>query len=217
MKKDILVVGAAVGAAWHQMVANIKASPTFWGQVCASERGAVDIGGILIMGIGMVFLAVGFIIYPIVMSATDDLLAYAGTGYNVSATVSCNSTYFTGFNAIVGITPLLVLIGYLSAAVFAMYLGVRIIKGEGKAAKLDLGSMLLLGISLIFIAIGLIILPVALDGICTVFHNEGDFLSSAYVGLGPILRITPLLILISFVAGAVVSGFFGLKRLGAGD
>jgi len=178
------------------------------------ERGEIDVGGILIMGIGMVFLAVGFIIYPIVMTATDDLLGYAGTGYCVSAAVSCNSTYFTGFNAIVGITPLLVLIGYLSAAVFAMYLGVRVMKGEGAAAKLDLGTMLLLGISLIFIAIGLIILPVTLDGICTVFHNDGSYLSASYTGLGPILRVTPLLILISFIAGAVITGFFGLKRIG---
>lgn len=179
-----------------------------------NESGEIDIGGILIMGIGMVFLAVGFIIYPIVMTATDDLLAYAGTGYCVSNAVSCNSTYFTGFNAIVGIVPLLVLIGYLSAAVFAMYLRVRVMKGAGEAAKLDLGSMLLLGLSLIFIAIGLIILPVALDGICTVFHNDGSYLSSSYTGLGPILRVTPLLILISFVAGAVITGFFGLKRIG---
>jgi len=179
-----------------------------------SERGDIDMGGILIMGIGMVFLAVGFIIYPIVMSATDDLLAYAGTGYCVSDAVSCNSTYFTGFNAIVGITPLLVLIGYLSAAVFAMYLGVRVMKGEGSAAKLDLGTMLLLGLSLIFIAIGLIILPVTLDGICTVFHNDGSYLSAGYTGLGPILRVTPLLVLISFISGAVITGFFGLKRIG---
>lgn len=179
-----------------------------------NESGEIDIGGILVMGIGMVFLAVGFIIYPIIMTATDDLLAYAGTGYNVSATVSCNSTYFTGFNAIVGITPLLVLVGFLSAAVFSMYLGVQIMKGSTAAGGLDLGTMLLLGLSLIFIAIGLIILPVALDGICTVFDNDGSYLSSAYTGLGPILRVTPLLVLISFVAGAVLTGFFGLKRIG---
>jgi len=74
--------------------------------------------------------------------------------------------------------------------------------------------MLLLGISMIFIAIGLIILPVALDGICTVFNNSGDFLSASYTGLGPILRVTPLLILISFISGAVITGFFGIKKLG---
>jgi len=172
------------------------------------ERGAIDIGGILLMGIGMVFLAVGFIMFPIVTTATDSLLSYACT-----ANATVNAAYFTGFTAIVGITPLLILIGYLSAAVFSMYLGVKMMKGGAAGTKLDLGTMLMLGISLIFIAIGLIILPVTLDGICQVIHGGGTGISAAYVGLLPILQVTPLLVLISFVSGAVISGFFGLKRL----
>jgi len=178
------------------------------GEARRGERGAIDIGGILLMGIGMVFLAVGFIMFPIVTTATDALLAYS---YTTNAT--CLASYFTGFTAIVGITPLLVLIGYLSAAVFAMYLGVKMMKGGAGGTKLDIGTMLLLGISLIFIAIGLIILPVTLDGICSVIHGGGSGISASYVGLSAILRMTPLLVLISFVSGAVISGFFGLKRL----
>lgn len=172
-----------------------------------NEKGAIDIGGIMVMGIGMVFLAVGFIIYPIVMTATDALLAYSN-----STNATCNAALFTGFTAIVGITPLLILIGFLSAAVFSMYLGVKIIKG-GAGGEMDLGSMLLLGISMIFIAIALIILPVVLDAICSVLHNAGAGISATYVGLEPILLVTPLLVLISFVAGAVITGFFGLKKL----
>ena len=181
------------------------------------ESGEIDIGGILVMGIGMVFLAVGFIMYPIIMTACDALLAYqcaANTTFNATGTGvyenTINSTYFTGFVPIVGITPLLVLIGFLSAAVFAMYLGVKIMKGGAGGTKLDMGTMLLLGISLIFIAIGLIILPVTLDAICDVLSPAPN---DAYVGLAAILRVTPLLILISFVSGAVVTGFFGIKRL----
>lgn len=181
------------------------------GRAMRSERGEIDIGGILIMGIGMVFLAVGFIMYPIVMTACDALLAYSFTS---NATI--NAAYFTGFTPIVGITPLLVLIGFLSAAVFSMYLGVKVMKGAEGGTSLNLGTMLLLGISLIFIAIGLIILPVTLDGIATVLHGTaGAGISASYTGLAPILRVTPLLVLISFVSGAVISGFFGLKRLGA--
>lgn len=176
------------------------------------QRGDVDIGGILLMGIGMVFLAVGFIVYPIIMDATDDLLEWACT--------DCTSiTYatFTGFAAVVGITPLLVLIGYLSAAVFTMYLGIRVMKGVG-STNLNLGTLILLALSLIFIAIALIILPVALEGICSVLEgDEGSSgISATYVGLEAILKVTPLLILISFIGGAVVAGFFGIKRLGAG-
>jgi len=179
------------------------------GRVMRSERGAIDIGGILLMGIGMVFLAVGFIMFPIVTTATDSLLAY-----NCTANTSyINAGSFTGFTAVVGITPLLVLIGYLAASVFSMYLGVKIMKGGAGDTKLDLGTMLLLGISMIFIAIGLIILPVALDGICTVLHGAGKGISSSYAGLEPILKVTPLLLLISFVSGAVISGYFGIKKL----
>ena len=180
------------------------------GEARCSERGALDIGAILIMGIGMVFLAVGFIMFPIVTTATDTLLAYT---YTPNA-AGCLHTTFTGFDAIVGITPLLVLVGYLSAAVFSMYLGVRMMKGGAGSTKLDLGTMLMLGIALIFIAIGLIILPVTLDGICSVIHGGGTGINAAYVGLLPILQVTPLLVLISFIAAAVISGFFGLKRLG---
>ena len=171
------------------------------------ERGDIDIGGILIMGVGMIFLAVGFIMYPIVITATAALLAYANT-----SNASCNAAAFTGWTPIVGITPLLILVGYLSAAVFAMYLGVKIMKGSAGGTKLDLGTMLLLGISLIFIAIGLIILPVTLDAICSVLSTSGI---GSYTGLVPILEVTPLLVLISFISGAVISGFFGLKRLAA--
>ena len=172
------------------------------------QRGAIDIGGILVMGIGMVFLAVGFIMYPIVMTATDALLEYKNTVND-----TCDAAYFTGFTPIVGITPLLVLVGYLSAAVFSMYLGVKIMKGGEGETSLNLGTMLLLGISLIFIAIGLIILPVTLDAICSVIHNGGAGIDADYTGLQPILLVTPLLVLVSFISGAVISGFFGIKKL----
>ena len=181
------------------------------GEARRGERGAIDIGAILLMGIGMVFLAVGFIMFPIVTTATDALLVYA---YSVNA-AGCSVTTFTGFSAIVGITPLLVLVGYLSAAVFSMYLGVKMMKGGAGGTKLDLGTILMLGIALIFIAIGLIILPVTLDGICSVIHGGGTGISSSYVGLAAILEITPLLVLISFIAAAVITGFFGLRRLGS--
>lgn len=172
------------------------------------QRGNINIGGILLMGIAMVFLAVGFIIYPIVTTATDTLLAY-----EFSTNITNNAALFTGFVPVIGITPLLILIGYLTASVFTMFLGIRVAKGGG-STKLDLGAILLLSISMIFIAIGLIILPVALDGISTVLHGGGSGINAAYVGLQPILLVTPLLILISFISGSVISGFFGIQRVG---
>ena len=182
-----------------------------WFARVKEERGAMNIVAILIMGIGMVFLAVGFIMFPIVTEATDDLLAYA---YSDNATIVAAN--FTGFTAVVGITPLLVLLGYVSASVFAMYLGVKMVKTGAGGTTLDLGTLLLLGLSMVFIAIALIILPVALDGIASVWHGGGTGLNAAYVGLQAILLITPLLVLISFVASAVLTGFFGFKKLSGG-
>jgi len=175
------------------------------------ERGNIDIGAILMMGIGMVFLAVGFIMFPIVTTSTNTLLAWTCT-----ANITFTDANFTGFTPIIGITPLLVLVGYLSAAVFAMFLGVKMMRGGTAGTKLDLGALLMLGISMIFIAIGLIILPVVLDAICPLVTGAAQLSATNYQGLIPILLVTPLLVLISFVASAVVSGFFGLKRLGGG-
>jgi len=175
-----------------------------------NERGELNIGGILVMGIGMVFLAVGFIIFPIVTDSTDALLDWTCTD---------NATYtdasFTGFTEVVGITPLLVLVGFLAAGVFSMYLGIRISKGQATGGKVDLGTLIMLALAMIFIAIALIILPVALEAICTVLSNGDAGLNAAYVGLEPILLVTPLLVLVAFLGGAVIAGFFGIKNLGA--
>ena len=185
----------------------------FLSNLFKNQKGAVNIAATLMMGISMVFLAVGFIMFPIVTDATDDLLAYQYSG-NVSWTASD----FTGFTQVVGITPLLVLLGYLSAAVFAMFLGVKIAKGGTGGTKLDIGAIVMLGLSMVFIAVGLIIMPVALDGISSVLNGTGGAgINASYTGLASILSVTPLLILISFVGGAVISGFFGIQKLGAGS
>ncbi len=97
-----------------------------------------------------------------------------------------------------------------------MFLGVKVTR-EGTAPKLSLGGIILLGLSMVFIAIGLIIMPVTLDGISSIVAGDHTGpMSTAYTGLSSILYVTPLLILISFIAGTVLTGFFGLKKLGAG-
>lgn len=172
-----------------------------------SERGAVNIGGIMMLGIAMVFLAIGFIFLPISTTATDSLLAYE---YTSNTTITDAS--YTGYTAVIGITPILILVGFLSAAVVAGMLGVKIMKG-GAGAKADPGSLMLLGLSIIFIAIGLIMEPVMLDGVSSVVHNSGSGISSSYTGYSAIVLVSPLLVHIGFLAAAVLSGFFGIKRM----
>ena len=175
------------------------------------HKGEVNISSVLLMGIGMVFLAVGFIMFPIVTDATDGLLAYTYTG-NITVT---DATY-TGFTAVVGITPLLILLGFLSASIFSMYMGVKVAKSGGGSTTLNLGSLIMLALSMVFVAIGLIIMPVALDGISSIVAGDATGpMSTAYTGLESILLVTPLLILMSFVSAAVITGYFGIKKLGS--
>lgn len=174
------------------------------------QRGYVNIGGILMLGIAMVFLAIGFIMFPIATDATDDILAYT-----YSANVTIDDSDFTGLTAITGITPLLILLGFITAAVVTGFLGLKVTKGAS-SAKATPGSLMMLGLAIVFIAVGLIMFPVALDGISSVVHGGGSGISASYTGLEPILMVTPMLVLLSFLAASVISGFFGIKSLTAG-
>ena len=179
------------------------------------KDGEVNIGGIIMMGIGMVFIAVGFIMFPIATTACDTILAYA---YTTNATI--NTASYTGLTAIVGITPLLILLGFVSAAVITGFLGMKIMKGGAGSTKFSPGGLLLSGLSIVFIALGLIIFPVTLDGISSVYHGGGTGISSSYTGLSAILLVTPMLVLLAFIAASVISGFFGIKtvaKAGTGD
>jgi hypothetical protein len=170
------------------------------------EDGAVNIGGVMMLGISMVFLAVGFIFLPISTTATTSLL-----NYTYSANASVDADTYTGFVSVVGITPLLILIGFLAAAVISGMLGIRVMKGAG-TSRADPGGLLLVGLSIVFIAIGLIIEPVMLDGVSSIVSGG---ISSSFTGYHSVILITPLLVHLGFLASAVLSGFFGIKRLGS--
>ena len=180
------------------------------------ERGAIDLQAVLLMGLGFVFIAVGFIVFQIFMTAAEDLLDWTCT-----ANVATNATTFTGFSDIVGITPLLVLVGFMAAGVFSMYLGVRISTGSG-STKMDLGVLIMLALAIIFLAIALIILPVTLEAICSTLSNNatvvgtGQGINAAFVGVSDFMLMSPLLLIVALVGGAVVTGFFGMKRMGSG-
>lgn len=172
-----------------------------------SERGSVNIGGIMMMGLGMVFLAVGFIFFPIATGATDSILAYE---YSTNTAITDSS--YTGLTQITGITPLLILVGFVAVAVISGFLGMKVMQGAA-TVKMGPGNLMLLGLSIVFIAIGLLIYPVLLDGVSSVYHGGGTGISSDYSGFQSFLLITPMLVLLGFIAAAVLSGFFGIKNL----
>ncbi len=92
-------------------------------------------------------------------------------------------------------------------------------KGEGAGgSSANPGNLLMLGLSIIFISVGLIILPVSLDGIASVLDGTAHAgISASYTGLSPVLKLCPLLILISFLSASVISGFFGIRKVAGGQ
>lgn len=175
------------------------------------ERGAVNIGTILMMAIGMIFLAVGMIMFPQVTSACTALLAYAYT----ACTAITDATY-TGLTTTIGIFPLLTLLGYVAVAVISGFMGVRIAQGEG-SGKLSVGGFLMLGISLVFIALGLYIFPVLLDGVSAVVYGGGSGISASFTGLSSVVLMTPMLVLLGYLVATVITGFFGIRAMSTED
>jgi hypothetical protein len=76
-------------------------------------------------GIGMIFISVGLIIFPVVMdgvrAAQVDIAASSGT--------------FTGLTQILSVTPLIVLVAFISAAVITTYFGAKQTLGKSKKKK----------------------------------------------------------------------------------
>lgn len=160
------------------------------------------------MSISMVFLAVGFIMLPNVTTACQTILNYQ---YSANATIT-DST-FTGLTTTVGIFPLLSLLGFIAAGVIGGFLGVKLWQGNG-SSKMSIGGFLLLGISLVFISLGLNIFPVLLDAVSSVVHGGGHGISSSFTGFSPIVLMSPMLVILGFLMAAVIGGYFGVR---AGD
>ena len=175
------------------------------------QKGAIDIKGLVLMGIGMIFLAVGFIIYPIIMDACDDIL-----GWTCTANASMSDADYTGLTEIVGVIPLLVLVAFVTAGAITGFMGYKVATGGASASASNPASLMLLGIGLIFISVGLIIFPVIMESVCVVLTGDGTGISDDYTGLGAILEVTPLIVLIAFITAGVVTGFFGIKAMSKG-
>lgn len=81
------------------------------------ERGAIDLGAVLMLGIGMVFISIGIIMFKTIVTASNDVL-------------SENLTPFTGTEDMVKVGPTLIYVAFLAAGVVTGFFGVkRLIKG----------------------------------------------------------------------------------------
>lgn len=175
-----------------------------------NQRGEINLAGLMMMGIGMIFLAVGFIIFPINLNATDTILSWHSANYSAGPPqVGYQTSDFTGLTAVTGILPLVILLGFVAAGAITGFMGIKMMRGQA-SASLNPGSLMTLGIGLIFIAVALIIFPVVLDGVASAMTVAAAS-SGTYTGLTSILSVTPLIVLTAFMTGGIVTGFFGVK------
>ena len=162
-------------------------------------------GGILMLGISMIFIAIGFIIYPIVMTAINGILTWS----EVSGTTTYSIASFTGLAQIAGVTPLLILVGFLYSVVVVGFFGVKMIKsGEGEISPT---GILLTSIGMIFIAIGFIIYPIVLTGTVAILAAT----TTAMTGVASFAPIAPLLVFIGYLAATVLLEYFGTRQMAA--
>jgi hypothetical protein len=170
-------------------------------RVHKSERGTLNMAGLMMMGVMMIFLAVGFIIYPIILDGCDAILDYQHATYT-----NITDGNFTGLTSVTGVFPLISLLGFVTSGILTGFLGLKMVKtGSGRMSP---GGLMMLGIGQVFVAIGLIIFPVVLDGCVTVYMDASI---ASYTGLSAVILVCPLIVLVSFLAGAVVTGYFGYK------
>lgn len=79
----------------------------------AGQRGSIDIAALMMLGIGMIFIAVGFIIFPVVIDGTDEVLNHA------------NIANYTGLADVTAVAPLIVLVGFIAAGIITGFFGVK--------------------------------------------------------------------------------------------
>jgi len=87
--------------------------------ISREEDGGIDIGNILLLAIGLIFIAVGFIIYPVILDGVEQVLD--------APTIDS----YTGLGPVASVAPLIVLIGFVTAGVVTGFFGLRnIIRGR---------------------------------------------------------------------------------------
>jgi len=74
--------------------------------------------------IGLVMIAVALIVFPIVLTGVDTILAWTGTG---AATIAD----FTGLETLVSIAPLLIFIGLLVGGGILTFSGFKAVRAGG--------------------------------------------------------------------------------------
>ncbi len=141
--------------------------------------------------LAMIFLAIAMMLYPtVILEGLDQILAWTGTGGNLTA-------QFPQVESIVTIFAMLFLIAIVFAALSLIVMGgVKAYRGE------EAGQMLIM--AMIMILIFLMMYTIVLDGVDEALQSAN---LASYTGLEAILTIVPLLVFV--VIGFECVGLIG--------
>ena len=135
---------------------------------------------------GMIITALMFIIFPVLMDAVGEIVGWTGDGTG-------NITDFTGLNSVLPIAPLIIFVAMMFGSLgLTGYGAVRVTK-EG---KINIAIVM----SIIMIAVGFLFYEIVLDGAQTLLNDANI---ASYTGLEAVVGIAPMLVLITYVFGAL--------------
>ena len=136
---------------------------------------------------GMVMTAILFLVFPILMDTIGTVMSWTGTGGNISQ--------FTGLESVLPIAPLIIFVAIMFGSV-----GLTVAGGiKASSGKLSVALIM----SVIMIAIGFLFYSIVLDGAAALL-NDADI--ADYTGLSSVVGIAPLLVLVTYVFGAIAIG-----------
>lgn len=156
-------------------------------------------GGMGIALMGLIMIAIAFVLFPIVIEGTETIMGWTGdSGGNI--------TEFTGLESVVSIAPMIVFVFVVFGGI-----GVSAYGGVQAAQSGKVGMALLL--ALIMIAISFVVYPIVMDGTDSL-QVAIEASSYTYTGLDAIVGIAPLLVFVSMLFGGIGLGAYtGYKQI----
>jgi uncharacterized membrane protein YhaH (DUF805 family) len=171
------------------------------GRLLTEQRGAVSLGGLsterlLGLVIAVVGVVVALLMLQVVITPINDILER-----------STLDLYHSGTAALIRLLPLIIVVGIMG---MSGYIGFTSIRGSGASGT---GSILGIVLAYVFLIVGLVVFPIALDTIVTL--NQPSSGLSDFSGTLPLLNLIPLLYTVSLmgIAGFII---WGSLRSGGG-
>jgi len=145
---------------------------------------------------GVIAIVIAFVIYPMVLTATQSILTYA------------HIASFTGMSSVAAIAPLIIFVSMIFGGGLMVFQGA---KGSGK--DLGMKNIIMIVGGLIDIVIMLLLFPTILASAYTIIT---DAHIADYTGLASVGAIAPLVLFVSSLFGGGLLSWTGLGKPGKG-